>query len=219
MAVLSIWLTYIEYSFTTFSMEFAKEFSAFLYEKKIIRFGDFTLASGKKSPYYIDLRLVPSYPIYYRKMIKGLQNIIAEDVGFESFHSLVSVPTGGLVVAASLAIEIVKPIIYVRKEAKEHGTGKAVEGVTCQDMKLLMIEDVVTSGGSVINAIKSIKDEKMQVTDAYAIVDRMEGATEALQAEGVKLHSLLTIKQIAESLFEQKLITEDVLNQVKERIQ
>jgi orotate phosphoribosyltransferase len=200
-------------------MEFAKEFSAFLYEKKIIRFGDFTLASGKKSPYYIDLRLVPSYPIYYRKMIKGLQNIIAEDVGFENFHSLVSVPTGGLVVAASLAIEIVKPIIYVRKEAKEHGTGKAVEGVTCQDMKLLMIEDVVTSGGSVINAIKSIKDEKMQVTDAYAIVDRMEGATEALQAEGVKLHSLLTIKQIAESLFEQKLITEDVLNQVKERIQ
>ena len=200
-------------------MEFAKEFSAFLYEKKIIRFGDFTLASGKKSPYYIDLRLVPSYPIYYRKMIKGLQNIIAEDVGFENFHSLVSVPTGGLVVAASLAIEIVKPIIYVRKEAKEHGTGKAVEGVTCQDMKLLMIEDVVTSGGSVINAIKSIKDEKMQVTDAYAVVDRMEGATEALQAEGVKLHSLLTIKQIAESLFEQKLITEDVLNQVKERIQ
>jgi orotate phosphoribosyltransferase len=177
------------------------------------------LASGKKSPYYIDLRLVPSYPIYYRKMIKGLQNIIAEDIGFENFHSLVSVPTGGLVVAASLAIEIVKPIIYVRKEAKEHGTGKAVEGVTCQDMKLLMIEDVVTSGGSVINAIKSIKDEKMQVTDAYAIVDRMEGATEALQAEGVKLHSLLTIKQIAESLFEQKLITEDVLNQVKERIQ
>ena len=200
-------------------MEFAKEFSAFLYEKKIIRFGDFTLASGKKSPYYIDLRLVPSYPIYYRKMIKGLQNIIAEDVGLENFHSLVSVPTGGLVVAASLAIEIVKPIIYVRKEAKEHGTGKAVEGVTCQDMKLLMIEDVVTSGGSVINAIKSIKDEKMQVTDAYAVVDRMEGATEALQAEGVKLHSLLTIKQIAESLFEQKLITEDVLNQVKERIQ
>ena len=200
-------------------MEFVKEFATFLYEEKIIRFGDFTLASGKKSPYYIDLRLVPSYPIQYRKMIKGLQNLIAEGVGLENFHSLVSVPTGGLVVAASLAIEIVKPIIYVRKEAKEHGTGKAVEGVTCQDMKLLMIEDVVTSGGSVINAIKSIKEEKMQVTDAYAIVDRMEGATEALQAEGVKLHSLLTIKQIAESLFEQKLITEDVLNQVKERIQ
>ena len=199
-------------------MEFAKEFSAFLYEKKIIRFGDFTLASGKKSPYYIDLRLVPSYPIYYRKMIKEMQNIIAENVGLENFHSLVSVPTGGLIVAASLAIEIVKPIIYVRKEVKEHGTGKAVEGVTCQDMKLLMIEDVVTSGGSVINAIKSIKEEKMTVTDAYAVVDRMEGATEALQNEGVNLHSLLTIKDIADNLFEQKLISEDVLKQIQDRV-
>jgi orotate phosphoribosyltransferase len=199
-------------------MEVVKEFATFLFEKKIIRFGDFTLASGNKSPYYIDLRLVPSYPHEYRKMIKGLQNLIAEDIGFENFHSLVSVPTGGLMVAASLATEIVKPLIYVRKQAKEHGTGKAVEGVTCQDMKLLMIEDVVTSGGSVINAIKSIKEEKMVVTDAYAIVDRMEGATQALQAEGVKLHSLLTINDIAQILFEQKLITEDLLKQVQDRI-
>ena len=199
-------------------MEFAKEFAIFLFEKKIIRFGDFTLASGKNSPYYIDLRLVPSFPHEYRKMIKGLQNLIAEDIGFESFHSLVSVPTGGLVVAASLATEIVKPLIYVRKQAKEHGTGKAVEGVTCQDMKLLMIEDVVTSGGSVINAIKSIKEEKMVITDVCAIVDRMEGATEALLAEGINLHSLLTINDITQSLFEQKLITEDVLKQVRDRI-
>ena len=199
-------------------MAFVKEFATFLYEKKIIRFGDFTLASGKKSPYYIDLRLVPSFPHEYRKMIKGLQNLIAEDIGYENFHSLVSVPTGGLIVAASLATEIVKPLIYVRKQAKEHGTGKAVEGVTCQDMKLLMIEDVVTSGGSVINAIKSIRDEKMVVTDTYAIVDRMEGATQALQAEGVKLHSLLTINDIVQILFEQKLITEDLLKQVQDRI-
>ena len=199
-------------------MGFVKEFATFLYDKKIIRFGDFTLASGKKSPYYIDLRLVPSFPHEYRKMIKELQNLIAEDVGFENFHSLVSVPTGGLVVAASLATEIVKPLIYVRKQAKEHGTSKAVEGVTCHDMKLLMIEDVVTSGGSIINAIKSIKEEKMVIVDAYAVVDRMEGATQALQDEGVKLHSLLTINKLVQILFEQKLITKDVLKQVQDRI-
>ncbi len=199
-------------------MEVVKEFATFLFEKKIIRFGDFTLASGNKSPYYIDLRLVPSYPHEYRKMIKGLQNLIAEDIGFENFHSLVSVPTGGLMVAASLATEIVKPLIYVRKQAKEHGTSKAVEGVTCHDMKLLMIEDVVTSGGSIINAIKSIKEEKMVIKDAYAIIDRMEGATHALQAEDVKLHSLLTINDITQILFEQKLITEDKLKQIQERI-
>ena len=199
-------------------MEFAKEFAIFLFEKKIIRFGDFTLASGKKSPYYIDLRLVPSFPHEYRKMIKRLQNLIAEDVGFENFHSLVSVPTGGLVIAASLATEIVKPLNYVRSSTKDHGTGKSIEGVTCQEMKLLMIDDVITSGGSVINAIKIIKDKMMIVSDAYVIVDRMEGASQALQAEGVKLHSLLTINDITQSLFEQKLITEDVLKQVQDRI-
>ena len=85
-------------------------------------------------------------------------------------------------------------------------------------MKLLMIEDVVTSGGSVINAVKSIKEEKMVITDAYAVVDRMEGATQALQAEGVKLHSLLTINKLVQILFEQKLITKDVLKQVQDRI-
>ena len=199
-------------------MDFVKEFATFLYEKKIIRFGDFTLASGKKSPYYIDLRLVPSFPHEYRKMIKGLQNLIAEDIGFENFHSLVSVPTGGLVVAASLATEIVKPLNYVRSSTKDHGTGKSIEGVTYQEMKLLMIDDVVTSGGSVINAIKIIKDKKMIVSDAYVIVDRMEGASQALQAEGVKLHSLLTINDITQSLFEQKLITEDSLKQIQDRI-
>ena len=200
-------------------MDFVKEFATFLYEKKIIKFGNFTLASGKKSPYYIDLRLVPSFPHEYRKMIKGLQNLIAEKIGFEDFHSLVSVPTGGLVVAASLATEIVKPLIYVRKQVKEHGTGKAVEGVTCQDMKLLMIEDVITSGGSVINAIKSIKEENMIITDVYAVVDRMEGAAQALKTEGVKLHSLLTINEITQILFEQKLITEDILKRVQDRIE
>jgi len=199
-------------------MEFVKEFTTFLHQNGIIKFGDFTLASGKKSSYYVDLRLVPSYPHKFREMVKYLENEIAQNIGLEKFDSIVSVPTGGLVVAASLATEILKPLIYVRKQAKEHGTGKAVEGVTCQDMKLLMIEDVVTSGGSVINAVKSIKEEKMTVTDAYAIVDRMEGATEALQAEGVKLHSLLTIIDIAQSLFEQKLISEDVLKQVQDRI-
>ena len=199
-------------------MEFAKDFATFLFEKKIIRFGDFTLASGKKSPYYIDLRLVASYPHEFRKMIKHLQNLIAEDIGFENFHSLVSVPTGGLVIASSLATEIVKPLIYVRNNPKDHGTGKSIEGVTCQDMKLLMIDDVATSGGSIINAIKIIKDEKMVVSDAYVIIDRLAGATQSLEKEGVKLHSLLNIKDIVDNLFEQNLISEDVVKQVEDRI-
>ncbi|MBI2642995.1 MAG: orotate phosphoribosyltransferase, partial [Nitrosarchaeum sp.] len=109
-------------------MEFVKEFATFLHQKGIIKFGDFTLASGKKSSYYVDLRLVPSYPHQFRTMIKYLQNNIAESVGLDSFDSLVSVPTGGLVIASALAIETVKPLIYVRSKPKDYGTSKSVEG-------------------------------------------------------------------------------------------
>ena len=99
-------------------MEFVKEFATFLYKNDIIKFGNFTLASGKDSSYYIDLRLVPSFPHEFRKMIKNLQNLIIEKTGLGNFDSLASVPTGGLVVTSALAIEIVKPLIYVRNKPK-----------------------------------------------------------------------------------------------------
>ncbi len=109
-------------------MEFVKEFATFLHQNGVLKFGDFTLSSGKKSSYYIDLRLVPSYPHIFRKMIKHLQNLVSEDIGLDNFDSLASVPTGGLVIASALALETVKPLIYVRNKPKEHGTTKAIEG-------------------------------------------------------------------------------------------
>ena len=196
-------------------MEFVKEFAIFLFEKGAIKFGDFTLASGKKSSYYVDLRLVPSYPHQFRKMIKDLQNRISESVGLDNFDSLVSVPTGGLVIASALAIEIVKSLIYVRTKPKDYGTTKMVEGHFSKDMKVLMIDDVATTGGSVINAIKSLKEEGIRITDTFVIVNRMEGASENLQAEGVKMHQLTDIMEIAQNLFEEKLISEDILEKVK----
>ena len=135
-------------------MEFVKEFAIFLYKNDIIKFGNFTLSSGKQSTYYIDIRLLPSYPHQYRKIIKNLQNLISEQIGLEKFDMLASVPTGGLVIASSLATEIVKPLIYVRKKQKEHGTSKLVEGKTAKGMEILMIDDVATTGESVVNALK-----------------------------------------------------------------
>jgi orotate phosphoribosyltransferase len=191
-------------------MDFVKEFSTFLHENKIIRFGDFTLASGKKSSYYVDLRLVPSYPHQFRKMVKYLQNEIIKDVGLDKFDSLVSVPTGGLVIASALAIETVKPLIYVRSKPKDYGTSKSVEGKIQEGMKVVMIDDVATTGGSVVNGIKSLKEEKIKVEDAYVIVNRMEGADEALEEEGVKLHSITNVMQITKSLHEQNLVGDDI---------
>lgn len=199
-------------------MEFVKEFATFLHQKGIIKFGDFTLASGKKSSYYVDLRLVPSYPHQFRTMIKYLQNNIAESVGLNSFDSLVSVPTGGLVIASALAIETVKPLIYVRNKPKDYGTSKSVEGQIHEGMKVVMIDDVATTGGSVVNAIKSLKEANITIEDAYVIVNRMEGADEALEELGVKLHSITNIIQITQALYEQKLVDSDTLEKVRKQI-
>jgi len=200
-------------------MEFVKEFSAFLREKKIIRFGDFTLASGKKSSYYVDLRLVPSYPHQFRKMVKHLQNEIIKDIGLDKFDSIVSVPTGGLVIASALAIETVKPLIYVRSKPKDYGTSKSVEGKIWEGMKVVMIDDVATTGGSVVNGIKSLKEVKIKVDDAYVIVNRMEGADEALKDQGVTMHSITNVMEITKSLHEQDLVGNDVLQKVQEQIE
>jgi orotate phosphoribosyltransferase len=198
-------------------VEFVKEFATFLYKNGIIKFGDFTLVSGKKSPYYVDLRLVPSYPHQFRRMIKHLQNLISEQVGFDNFDAVASVPTGGLVIASSLAFELVKPLVYVRNQAKEHGTGKMVEGLISNGMRILVVDDVVTTGKSVINGIRELKKAGAKISDAYVIVNRLEGAKEDLKKEGVILHHLVDVFKIAKILHEQKLIDDSVLEKVKKQ--
>ncbi|HJJ20852.1 MAG: orotate phosphoribosyltransferase [Candidatus Nitrosopumilus limneticus] len=199
-------------------MEFVKEFVTFLHQKEIIKFGDFTLASGKSSSYYVDLRLVPSYPHEFRMMVKYLENQITKDIGLENFESIVSVPTGGLVIASALAFEVIKPLVYVRSKPKDYGTSKSVEGKIHNGMKVVMIDDVATTGGSIVNAIKSLTEVNVKVKDAYVIVDRMEGADESLAELGVKLHSILNILQITEILYEQKMIDVVILDKVKKQI-
>jgi len=199
-------------------VEFVKEFATFLHKNGIIKFGDFTLASGKKSPYYVDLRLVPSHPHQFRRMIKHLQNLVSEQVGFDNFDAIASVPTGGLVIASSLAFELVKPLVYVRSQAKEHGTGRLVEGLVSNGMRILLVDDVATTGGSVINGIKELKKAGAKISDVYVIVNRLEGAREGLQKEGVTLHHVLDVFEIAKILHEQKLIDGSVLEKVKKQI-
>ena len=199
-------------------MEFVKEFAIFLYKNNIIKFGNFTLASGKNSPYYIDLRLVPSYPHQFRKMIKNLQNLIDKQTGLENFDALVSVPTGGLVIASALAIETVKPLIYVRNKSKEYGTSKLIEGKLSSNMKLVMIDDVATTGNSILNGIKQLQEAGSIISESYVIVNRLENANKAMDSIGVKLYQLTDILEITKILFEEQLIDEEILEKIKKQI-
>ena len=199
-------------------MEFVKEFAIFLYKNNIIRFGNFTLASGKNSSYYVDLRLVPSYPHQFRKMIKNLQNLIVEKTGLDDFDCLASVPTGGLVVTSALAIEIVKPLIYVRSKPKEHGTTKSIEGKISAGMKAVMIDDVMTTGTSVLNGINQLKKAGLLVSDLYVIINRLEGGDKALSDIGVQTHQLTDILEITDILFQEKLIGKEIFEKIKNQV-
>ncbi|MGQ0377275.1 MAG: orotate phosphoribosyltransferase [Nitrososphaerota archaeon] len=199
-------------------MEFVKEFAVFLHQNNAIKFGDFTLTSGKKSSYYVDLRVVPSFPHQFRKMVKGLQALISDQIGYDNFDCIASVPTGGLVIASALAIETVKPLVYVRTKPKEHGTSKSIEGKIERGAKILMVDDVATTGGSVSNAITLLKDAGAKITDAYVVINRMEGADKLLQSQGVKIHSLTNILEITEILHKENLVSNQVLENVKNQI-
>ena len=189
-----------------------------MHKNDIIKFGDFTLASGKNSSYYIDLRLVPSYPHQFRKMIKNLQNLIIEKTGLDNFDSLASVPTGGLVVASALAIEVVKPLIYVRNKPKEHGTTKSIEGKTSAGMKVVMVDDVATTGTSVLNGIKQLKESGLLISDVYVIINRLEGADKALDDMGVQIHQLTDILEITNVLFQEKLVSKEIFDKIKNQV-
>ena len=205
-------------SLVNFSVEFVKEFATFLHQNGALKFGDFTLSSGKSSSYYVDLRLVSSFPHQFRKMVKNLQDLISEEIGFDNFDSLASVPTGGLVIASALAMETVKPLIYVRTKPKEHGTTKSIEGKIHQGMKVLLIDDVATTGSSMINSIKILKEAGTVVTDAYVILNRLEGAEKILDSEGVKIHQLTDIIEITKSLHEASLVSSEILEKIQMQV-
>ena len=199
-------------------MEFVKEFATFLYKNEIIKFGSFTLASGKNSSYYIDLRLVPSFPHQFRKMIKNLQNLIIEKNGLDDFESFATVPTGGLVITSALAIETVKPLIYVRNKPKEYGTTKSIEGKISHGMKVVVIDDVLTTGTSVLNGIKQLRDAELSVSDLYVIINRLEGADKTLSDIGIQTHQLTDILEITNALFEEKLVSEETFDKIKNQV-
>jgi len=199
-------------------VEFVKEFATFLYQNGAIKFGDFKLSSGKDSSYYIDLRLVPSFPHQFRKMIKTLQNSISEKIGFENFDCIASVPTSGLVIASALAIEIVKPLIYIRQKPKEYGTENVIEGKIAKGTSVLLVDDVATTGLSLINAIKPLKNAGMIVTDAFTIINRFEGAREALATENVRLYEITDIMTLATILHKENLVDDQTLERVKKQI-
>lgn len=176
-----------------------EELAKILLHTGSLKFGLFTLSGGKLSQYYLDMRVIPSFPGAFQSATK-LLTMNAHKI--EGVDKVGGIPTGGLVWASVLAYSLTKPLVYTRKEVKHHGREKMVEGLLTPGERVLVIDDVVTSGKSISNAATSLRAEGGVVEDVLVLLDREEGGEEHLRKEGLRLHSVAKISAIATKLFD-----------------
>lgn len=194
-----------------------EELGRILLKTGSLRFGTFKLSSGALSPYYIDLRLIPSDPEAFRKVIGYYSSVLQGGI-LERSDSIASIPTAGIAYGAVLAFNHRKPFLYVRKEAKEHGTGRRIEGRLFPGAKVLILDDVLTSGSNLVNAIDAIRTDGGVVQDAVVLLDRQQGGSAGLEKRGVKLHSFTTISRICEIFRDNGAIDESQYTQIIDQI-
>ena len=175
------------------------ELSSILLRTGGLRFGTFKLASGILSPYYVDLRLIPSDPEAFRRAISMYRSVV-EPTLIKRVQRLAGIPTGGIAYAAVLAFNLSKPFLYVRKELKEHGRERRIEGLLQPGDKVLLLDDVVTTGKNIVEAAEAIRAEGGLVGDAVVLLDRQQGGETNLRKIGVKLHAYTTIRRMADKL-------------------
>jgi len=160
-----------------------------LVECGAIRYGEFTLASGKKSSYYIDIKKASTKYDILELMGEMLSRYVEGDI-------LAGVELGAVPLAAITAIKARRNYLIIRKERKGYGTSRLIEGDFEEGMVVDIIEDVVTTGGSVLRAVKLLRENGLVVKRVISVVDREEGGGENLAKEGVELISLLKARDI-----------------------
>jgi len=186
-----------------------------------LKFGTFKLAGGKASPYYIDLRIVPSFPDAFRKVCDLYVNLVTIDLGANSFDRIAGIPTAGIPFASIIAYHLKKPFFYIRQRVKLHGRGRRIEGIVMPGDRVLLVDDLITSGKSLRNAAMATRAEGGVINDAAVLVDREEGGIKNLAKDNIKLHYLLKVSEAADKLYQMGTITEDqletILKQVKKK--
>lgn len=183
-----------------------------------LKFGTFTLTSGKLSSYYIDLRIVPSFPDSYLLVCKALIDLVKYDIGINKFDRISGIPTAGVPFASVIAYELNKPFLYVRKDTKTHGRERHVEGILNPGDRVLVVDDLITTGGSLIQAVKAIRSEGGVVNDAAVLINRLEGGSNALLKEKITPHFLSNILEIARTMYDSELLDEEQYKNIMDQI-
>ncbi|MFN2135411.1 MAG: orotate phosphoribosyltransferase [Candidatus Promineifilaceae bacterium] len=175
-----------------------------LYEIGAVQFGKFKLHSGKKSRIYLDLRVLVSFPDALRQVAAAYASVL----NWLEFDVLAATPLAGLPIGTAVALEMNRPLIYPRKTAKSYGTGKGIEGVYNVGETAVIIDDLVTSGDSIIQTLAPLKAGGLRVTDAVVLIDREQGGVESLREQGYRLHAIMSLSYLLSILLERDMISE-----------
>lgn len=170
-----------------------------------IKFGQFTLKSGMLSPIYIDLRLIISYP----ELLKDITHKLEEKAASLTFERVCGVPYTALPLATALSLTMGIPMVMRRKEAKNYGTKKIIEGAFEPGQKCLVIEDLITSGTSIFETLEPLEEEGLKITDILVLLDRQQGGRRRVEESGYRLHALFTMEDLL-SMLEEKIGEEQV---------
>jgi uridine monophosphate synthetase len=174
-----------------------------LHDMGCVRFGDFVLVSGQHSPIYLDFRLLVSNPQVLRKATQAYVELLSP----LAFDRLAAIPYAALPIGTAVALDMGVPLVYTRKEVKGYGTQRGIEGHFEQGERVVILDDLITTGGSKLRAIAPLEQAGLDVEDVVVLVDREQGGREQLEEHGYKLHAFLGLGEILEVLAQEGRIS------------
>ena len=174
-----------------------------------LKIGEYILFSGKKSPYYIDLRQAISDPAIMELIADSLARIIDNEIGRDKIDKILGVPTAGVPFTTIVCQKLAIPMLYYRKVKKEHGARKKIEGKMEINNRVLIIDDLITTGKSVIQAADAVREQGGRVTELVVLLDREQGGKESILSSNIRPHVLFNVSDAFKWLNEVNMLNDD----------